>query len=417
MPAGPVSRRKLLLYGLGTATAAGAGAFGYRAWDKRRRAAGVATRVADRAGYVSPGAVVTQRRRLGRTGLEVSVVAMGAGGLDGTDPIHRAVDKGMNYIDTSPCYGGSENVIGTAIAESPGLRDKLVLATKWDASAHMKKDRILASLDESLKRLKTDHVDVMQIHWLGGGHLPDDDGYNRVDNPELYEAMAAAKQAGKARFFGATSHDGLRSKILRHAIDKGAFDMILVKLNVLDHGFADMPALLAAAKAKDVGVVVMKSQPGGGYIPRGFEQSKWSIYQANLRWALGLDVACVVHSGIGSSPDTQDLAIGAVEDSLGSQDTHLLDRYAEALSPEYCRGCGQICQPACPEGVSIAPVLQFGMYDRQYGWGEYARGLYEALPAAKRWSETCLDCDACRTACPFGVDAPARVNDAKKRLG
>jgi Fe-S oxidoreductase len=57
------------------------------------------------------------------------------------------------------------------------------------------------------------------------------------------------------------------------------------------------------------------------------------------------------------------------------------------------------------------------MYDRQYGWGDYARKLYGALPAAQRWSEQCTDCGLCQDACPFGVDAPARVNDARARLG
>src|SRR5678815_1552343 len=98
----------------------------------------------------------------------------------------------------------------------------------------------------------------MQLHWLGGGHKDPDDGFNRLDNDELYRAMEEAKKSGKVRFFGATSHAGLRSKILRHAIDKGAFDMLLVKMNVLDYESADLPALLARAKEKNVGVVVMK---------------------------------------------------------------------------------------------------------------------------------------------------------------
>src|SRR5262249_20424270 len=152
-------------------------------------------------------------------------------------------------------------------------------------------------------------------------------------NPELYEAMEIAKSKGKVRFFGATSHDKHRGKILEHAIDKGAFDVLLVKMNVLDFESAGIPSLLAKAKAKNVGVVAMKSQPGGGAIPQGYESTQLNIYQSNLRWTLEHDIACVVHSGIGTDPGVQDLAVGAVQERFGANDAHLLDGYARALSP------------------------------------------------------------------------------------
>src|SRR5512140_1218011 len=260
-----VTRRKLLLYSLGGVAAAGAaGAFGFRQWRRR----GAAYPSQDKPGYVAKGSHVEARRRLGRTGLDVSVVGIGAGGLQGPDPIRRAVDLGMNYIDTSTCYGGSEAVIGRALRESPSLRDKLIIATKWDPGPKTPKERMLESLDQSLKRMNTDVIDVMQVHWLGGGHVESDNGFVRLDNPEVYEAMEIAKAKGKIRFSGATSHDSNRAKILSYAIDKG-FDMLLVKMNVLDHESAGIPALLAKAKEKNVGVVVMKSQPGGGALPKG----------------------------------------------------------------------------------------------------------------------------------------------------
>jgi predicted aldo/keto reductase-like oxidoreductase len=408
------SRRRLLMYGLAGAGVTGAGTAGYLI----QRTRGEATAAEPAPGFLSPTGTITRKRRLGRTGLDVTVVGIGAGGLEGTGPVHRAVEKGINYIDTSACYGAgaSENTIGRAIAENRAIRDKLIIATKWDAGAKMPRARMLASLDESLKRMGTDHVDIMQIHQLGD-HLPGDDGFSRLDNPELYAAMEEAKKAGKARFFGATGHTGNRSAILSHAIDKGAFDMILVRMNFLDYDQAGIPALLAKARAKNVGVVVMKSQPNGGMIPRGFERSKWNIFQANLRWALQRDIACVVHSGVGSDPHMQDLAIGAVHEELTLNDEELLEEYATALSPEYCRGCDSTCTSACPDGVAIPTVLRAVMYEQQYGWKDYADDVYGALPAEQRWSERCLGCNACNEACPFGVDAAGRVNIAHARLG
>ncbi len=412
-----VSRRQVVKYSLGAGALGLCGAVGYREWQ-RRRYVPEAPLVEDRPGlFAAPGAKVTQRRRLGRTNLQVSVVGIGAGGLDGPKPIARAVDKGMNYIDTAICYGDSEKVIARALQLNPGLRQKLIIATKWDVGHNWKKSEILDTLNDSLKRLGVSEIDIMQLHWLGGGHKSPDDGFNRLDNPELYLAMEEAKKAGKVRFFGATSHAGARSKILKHAIDKGRFDMLLVKMNVLDYESADLPSLLAHAKAKDVGVVVMKSQPAGDRVPHGYEKSKYSIFQANLRWVLEHDVASVVHSKIGTDASYQDLAIGAVQERFSELDRALLHRYASALSPEYCRGCEGECTDACPAGVAIPHVVQFAMYHEQYGWHERARHHYRELPLARQWSEACLSCSRCSDACQYGFDAAGQVKLAKQLLG
>jgi hypothetical protein len=185
-----VTRRQVVKYSLAGAGAVGiSGALGYREWLKHRYVPGAPV-VEDRPGMLgATNAKVTQRRRLGRTNLQVSVVSIGAGGLEGPEPIARAVDKGMNYIDTAICYGGSEKVIARALQLNKGLREKLIIATKWDVGHNWKKSEVLDSLNDSLKRLGVSHIDIMQLHWLGGGHKVPDDGFNRLDNPELYLAM------------------------------------------------------------------------------------------------------------------------------------------------------------------------------------------------------------------------------------
>jgi predicted aldo/keto reductase-like oxidoreductase len=133
-----------------------------------------------------------------------------------------------------------------------------------------------------------------------------------------------------------------------------------------------------------------------------------------LRWVLDKEVACVVESGIGTDAAQQDAAIDAGRTALGAADRELLESWATAMSPHYCRGCDSICGGACPESLAIAPVLQFLMYDESYGWHERARRHYRALE--RRWSERCASCNACTEACPYGVDAAERVREAHHRL-
>jgi predicted aldo/keto reductase-like oxidoreductase len=128
-------------------------------------------------------------------------------------------------------------------------------------------------------------------------------------------------------------------------------------------------------------------------------------------------VTSVVNSKTGVDPHYQDLAASAVQEKLGRTDRTLLLRYATALSPEYCRGCAGSCTDACPGEVGIPHVLQFAMYDRDYGWHDQARDHYRALPLEQRFSDACLSCNECTGACPFGVDAADGVRAARQRLG
>jgi predicted aldo/keto reductase-like oxidoreductase len=396
-----VSRRDFLRRSASSALAGGAAAAGI---GQSEPVAGQTT------------AKVALYRQLGRTKLKVSGVSIGAGGLSEPDMVLRAVDLGMNYLDTSICYGRSEDVLGEAVRNDKGLRKKLIIATKWDARHDSTKEQILESLDRSLKRIGTDYIDVMQIHWLGGGHVAGDTGTNRLDNPALYEAMAAARKAGKIRFTGATSHDGNRSRILQYAINKDAFDVILVKMSYLDFDAGNLPALLELARKKNVGVVAMKVQPNNGQIPPGFEGQKWNVFQANIRWALSKGASTVVSTQIGKDARAQDEAVAAAVTKITEADERLLQKYAAALSPEYCRGCAQNCQAACPAGIQIAAVMQFRMYHQSYGWGEYARHLYSALPEGSQWSDQCGLCDICAKACPYDLPVPQRIAEAYRWL-
>lgn len=358
-----------------------------------------------------------QQRQLGKTGLKVSVVGAGAGNLSGGPSVlRRALTNGVSYIDTSMCYmgGRSEEIVGKAVK---GLRDQVIITTKWDAGPDHSKAQLLKMLDDSLRRLDTDHIDLMLIHQLGDHLGRDDNGFNRLANPHLYEAIEAAKSSGKIRFAGASSHVGKRAEILRKAIDSGAMDVVLVSYNFSNYHGTGVPELLAYAKQKKIGVVAMKAGQGNREVAE-LAGSQLDLYQANLKWCLQQGAATVICSRIGNSIEHQDKALEMARGDLqvGSTERELLDRYAAAVSTDYCRGCNHVCEPACPAGVRIADVLRYRMYAEHYGDREQATSRYAALQPSERLGVLCGECTLCEQSCPHGLLVVQQLYESRHLL-
>jgi L-galactose dehydrogenase len=170
-------------------------------------------------------------RTLGKTGLNVSIIGFGAAPLGGvygpfsesesTQTVHQAIDKGINLFDTSPYYGIKlgEEVLGRALK---GVRDKVILATKCGritkTDFNFKADFIVKSMEESLKRLQTDHVDIFQAHDIE--FEPDLD----MVFTETYEALQKLKKQGKCRFIGMT---GYPLGCLKKALESCSLDVCI----------------------------------------------------------------------------------------------------------------------------------------------------------------------------------------------
>src|SRR5262245_52597851 len=136
----PVARRRFLVGAAAAVSAGTAGALGFTHLGGGEPSAEASD---EKPGVLAPTGKVTLFRKLGRTGLNVAAVGVGTGSIDDPSLLVRAADKGINYVDTSVCYGNSEDVIGRALRDNKGLRSKLILATKWDAGALSPKDKIL----------------------------------------------------------------------------------------------------------------------------------------------------------------------------------------------------------------------------------------------------------------------------------
>ena len=173
------------------------------------------------------GSRVQSYRRLGRTDFEVSDIVFGAGPLKGPEGEHiarLAIERGVNYLDTSPDYSatGSEALVGKAIS---GQRDRLFLATKFcTPTGHLPPGTPVAeykaAVEGSLRRLGTDYVDLIHIHSC--------DEVDRLMDPNVHEAFDQLKAEGKVRFLGFSSHTPNLAEVANTAIDSGRFDVMML---------------------------------------------------------------------------------------------------------------------------------------------------------------------------------------------
>jgi len=202
-------------------------------------------------------------RILGRTGVRVSALGLGTapvgegpvGVQEGIKIFSEAIDRGVNYIDTARIYGNAEEILGHII---PKRRDKLFLVTKvWTANGQ-KAESMLA---ESLRQLKTDYVDLVHIHNVGGKNLDEVLGKGGV-----LEYLLKEKEAGKIRFIGATSH--ARPARVASIIETGQIDVAMTVINYADKFTYDFHGkILPAAKKHNTALAAMKVYVGikGGF--------------------------------------------------------------------------------------------------------------------------------------------------------
>ena len=239
------------------------------------------------------------RVRFGRTGLKVTRLGLGGypfGGVNkarGWDPftsdgratairtIHAALDAGINYIDTAPSYGdgNSESIIGEA---TQGKRDQFVLATKVGYAEGTSAQDVVASVEASLRRLRTDVIDIIQFH--GGMYTQQE--IERILNGGLLDALLGLRGKGLVRFVGFTVEEPWTARPL---IASGRFDMMQIRYNLIYQSAAHHA--LNEARDMDMGVSVMRPVTSGifqrlaGYIaPRWHEVH--DLYEVALKFVL-----------------------------------------------------------------------------------------------------------------------------------
>jgi aryl-alcohol dehydrogenase-like predicted oxidoreductase len=217
------------------------------------------------------------KRPLGKTGVEVGLVSMGGQGAleideDKAEMVRRAYDLGVNYFDTSPVYGPSEKIYGEALSD---VRNGIFLATK---SEQRDRDGALKDIEESLKRLKTDRLDLWQVHHLGSMDELDE----VTGKGGAIEAFQEMKGQGVTRFVGVTGHED--PEVLLEAMKRFDFDTVLCPVNPADAlmkpSFID--TVVREAQRRKMGVIGMKVFAQGYLFSRDGITTGWQLVNYSL---------------------------------------------------------------------------------------------------------------------------------------
>ena len=317
-------------------------------------------------------------RTLGKTGLKVS--SLGFGGIPiqridaaGTKVLmQRLVEYGINYIDTARGYSVSEAYLGEALE---GIRDKFILATKSMArdKAAMAKD-----IDISLSNLRTDYIDLYQVHNPSLEQLE-----QVIGEGGALEALQEAKSAGKIGHIGLTAHS---EKVLKKALELDWVETVMFPYNIVEtHG----EALIEKCKEKNVGFIAMKPLAGG------------AIEDATLamRFVTQNPNVTVAIPGMAEIKELEQ-NLSACNDTAPFSEAELEKIYAirKELGTQFCRRCGY-CAP-CSVGIVIPNMFVFEGYLQRYGLADWAKSRYNTM--AKTASD-CIGCGICETRCPYNL--------------
>ena len=336
-------------------------------------------------------------RTLGKTGLKVSTVGYGAMITSDATVITRAADMGINYFDTSRGYSGGQNerMVGIGLGAK---RKDVYISSKCEAKD---KAGCLANLETSLKELNTDHLDVWLLHKF-------DTAAEITD--ELVDALRTAKQQGKTRFIGVSTHG------LPDVVDR----VIQCKLDVLQtlYSFASAasygPAIEKLHKA-GVGVVAMKvmakTAPRGQVGPAGTLAKSANFAPAALKWVLKNPF---IDTTVPSMTDVDQLEqnFNVMAEKFTDADAKLLTARLEEITPYFCRMCGE-CKGQCPKGLPVSDLVRFVMYADGYGQFNLGRENFRQM-AAEHQEVRCNDCKTCAVRCPQGVHVAQRLMRAQE---
>ena len=318
---------------------------------------------------------------LGKTGIRVSKNGFGAlpiqrvAKADAVYLLQKAFYNGINYFDTARAYSDSEEKMGAAFEYT---RDRIVISTKTAAQTA---DGFWKDLEESLRQLKTDYIDIYQFHNPAFCPKPGDES-------GLYDAALKAKEQGKIRYIGITNH---RIAVAREAIESGLYETMQFPFSYLA-AEPDLEIVEMCRKA-DMGFIAMKALSGG------------LINHSDLAYAYmaqpQFDHVAPIWGIQRESELDEFLSYQVCPPELDQDRLAQIEADRAELTGDFCRGCGY-CMP-CPAGIEINNCARMSLLLRRSpsdGW------LTEEWQEKMKKIEGCLHCGQCMKKCPYSLNTP-----------
>lgn len=315
---------------------------------------------------------------LGKTGIVTPQNAFGALPIQRVDKaeavkiLRKAYDGGMTYFDTARAYTDSEEKMGAAFE---GMRDKIIIASKTHASDAK---TFWEHLETTLKNLKTDYLDLYQLHCVPKCYRPD-------DGSGLYEAMLKAKEQGKIRHIGITAH---KIGVAEEIVESGLYETLQFPFSYLatDRDIA----LVKKCEEADMGFIAMKGLSGGLLTNSKACMAFMSQYPALPIWGIQKDAEL-----------DEWLSFFHEEAVMTDEIREVIEKDRKELLGDFCRGCGY-CSP-CTEDIQINACARMSLMIRR---APSKMWLTEKWQQEMMKIENCVECGECKTRCPYELDIP-----------
>lgn len=331
-------------------------------------------------------------RILGKTGLRISRMGFGGIPIQRIDPeetrklMQALTEAGINYIDTARGYTVSEAYLGQALE---GIRDRFVLATKSMART---KEAMAEDIEISLKNLRTDYIDLYQVH------NPSMEQLDQVIAPGgALEALLEAREAGKIGHIGLTAHS---PEVFRRAMKLPWVETLMFPYNIVE---TQGEASIRACARENIGFICMKPLAGGAIEDPALA----------MRYVAANPDVTVVIPGMASLEElSQNLEAINNTAPLSAQEKARCMEIRSALGTNFCRRCGY-CAP-CSAGINIPNVFVFQGYLDRYNLEHWARDRYAAM---EKHASDCIGCGACEDRCPYHLPIRNMLKAACAKFG
>ncbi len=372
------------------------------------------------------------KRKLGKTGIEIPVMTLGAEFLDIDNQIllHKSLDYGVNCWDTAHLYmnGNSELAIGKYLQKNPDARKNIILVSKASgARGKSKPEEAVAMMEqrlqESLKRLNTNYIDIYYgIHGcVTPGHFM---------RKGIREWALDARKRGLIRHFGFSTHVNM-AKLMIAASKTDFIDVIMPVYNFRLAQDKLMQKAIDACRKADIGLIAMKAiaLPTKGHpiskfeteedkkLAQKFLQKGYTEFQAKIKIVMQDERFSSVCVGINTINSLNEDVAAALDKNKLSLDTiDAFNNYAKATCDGYCAGCGQICNSVLPDMPYISEIMRYLMYYNGYGQKEKAKTLFAQLPEKFKQKLAHSNFSKIESLCPQHMPIQNLVTEAIHKL-